>query len=274
MSALASRTLSMNRQIVVAATLTLLAGATRAADWKFAVTPYLWLPNIEANGTTDSPPDTDDGGEPSYVVGPADYLEHLNMVLMLAGEARRESWSLRTDVIYLDMSNERAAVKSISGPGGVVEIPVNAGTSSSFEALEVQATLGYWLVDQSNASVEIFGGVRYFDISFELDWEFDGPLDLLPQSGSIEQGIDPLDVIVGANARFALGNGKWFVPLHADIGAGDSSLTWQLSAGVGYAFSWGDLLFVYRHLELEHDPVDLVESLGLSGPAVGASFRF
>jgi hypothetical protein len=64
------------------------------------------------------------------------------------------------------------------------------------------------------------------------------------------------------------------VPLHADVGAGDSSVTWQLSAGVGYSFSWGDLLLVYRHLELEHDPVDVVERMGLSGPAIGASFRF
>jgi hypothetical protein len=274
MTAPVNRTRSFAWQLIAAAVLASIAGITQAADWKFSLTPYLWLPNIESNGTTDSPPDTGGGGEPSYEVGPADYLEHLNMVLMLGGEARRENWSLRTDVIYLDMSNERAAVKSISGPGGEIEIPVNAGTSSSFEALEVQATLGYWLVDRPGVSVEIFGGVRYFDISFVLDWEFDGPLDLLPQSGSIEQSTDPLDAIVGANVRFALGNGKWFMPLHADIGAGDSSLTWQLAAGVGYSFRWGDLLLVYRHLELEHDPVDVVERMALSGPAIGAAFRF
>ena len=274
MAARVNRYLSPTRQFIAAAALTWLAGATHAADWKFSLTPYLWLPNIEADGTTDSPPDTGGGGEPSYEVGPADYLEHLNMVLMLTGEARRESWSLHTDVIYLDMSNERATVKSVTGPGGEVEIPLNAGTSSSFTALEAQVTLGYWLVDQPRASLEIFGGVRFFDISFELDWEFDGPLDLLPQSGSIEQSTNPLDAIVGAKARFALGDGKWFVPLHADVGTGDSSLTWQLSAGVGYSFSWGDLLLVYRHLELEHDPVDVVERMALSGPAIGVSFRF
>jgi len=274
MTARVNRTRILARQLVAAAAITSLAGATHAADWNFSITPYLWLPNIEANGSTDSPPDTDDGGEPAYEVGPAEWLDNLNMVLMLAGEARRDQWSVRTDVIYLDLGNERAAVKSISGPGGEIEIPVNAGTSSSFEALEVQATLGYWVVDEPGVSVELFGGVRYFDISFELDWEFDGPLDLLPQSGSVEQSTKPLDAIVGTNARFALGNGKWFVPLHADVGAGDSSLTWQLTAGVGYSFSWGDLLFVYRHLELEHDPVDVVESMALSGPAIGASFRF
>ena len=256
---------------MAAVTLTIAASSAQAQEWQFAVTPYLWLPNIEANGTADAPPD---GGQPAFEVGPVDYLDNLDFVLMLAGEARRGSWSLRSDVIYLDFSNQRSAVKNVSGPGGVVEIPVNAGTTSSFTGLEAQATIGYWLLDQPNRSVEILGGLRYLDVSFDLNWEFDGPLDLLPQSGHLEQSAAPLDVIVGTNARFAFGNGKWFAPLHADIGTGSSSLTWQLSAGVGYSFEWGDLLLVYRHLEYEDDEGELLEGLALSGPALGASFRF
>ena len=81
-------------------------------------------------------------------------------------------------------------------------------------------------------------------------------------------------MIVGGNARFAFGDGDWFVPLHADIGTGSSSLTWQLTAGVGYSFSWGDVQVAYRHLGYEDDEGDPLERLALSGPAVGASFRF
>jgi hypothetical protein len=122
--------------------------------------------------------------------------------------------------------------------------------------------------------VEIFGGLRYLDVGFHLDWEFEAPLDLLPQSGRIEQSAAPVDAIVGTNARFSLGNGQWFVPLRADIGTGDSDFTWQLTAGVGYSFSWGDLLFVYRHLDYQQGDGELLERLALSGPAFGASFRF
>ena len=247
------------------------AGAAHAEDWQFGLTPYLWLPNIEANGTADGPPN---GGDPAYQVGPVDYLDNLDFVLMLAGEARHGGWSLRSDVIYLDFSNQRSAIKNVGGPGGIVEIPVNAGTTSSFTGLDAQATLGYWVVDQPQRSVEIFGGLRYLDVNFDLDWQLDTPISLLPQSGHIEQGTNPLDVIVGTNVRFGFGDGKWFVPLHADIGTGDSSLTWQLSAGVGYSFKWGDLLFVYRHLDYEDDDGELLEGLALSGPAIGASFHF
>lgn len=271
MSTRESRTRSCRWRLVAAATLASVASATHAQEWQFAVTPYIWLPNIEANGTADAPPN---GGEPAFEVGPVDYLDNLDFVLMLAGEARHGNYSLRSDLIYLDFSNQRSAVKNVSGPGGVVEIPVDAGTTSSFTGLEAQVTLGYWMVDQPKQSVEIFGGLRYLDVSFDLNWELDAPLDLLPQSGQIKQSSNPLDLIVGTNARFAFGNGKWFAPLHADIGAGGSSLTWQLTAGVGYSFKWGDLLFVYRHLEYQDDDGELLEGLALSGPALGASFRF
>jgi hypothetical protein len=43
---------------------------------------------------------------------------------------------------------------------------------------------------------------------------------------------------------------------------------------VGYSFPWGDLLFVYRHLEYQQDDGELLERLALSGPAFGASFHF
>jgi hypothetical protein len=271
MPARVNRASSSACRLIAAVSLALASAATHAQDWQFSVTPYLWLPNIEANGAADAPPG---GGEPEFEVGPVDYLDNLDFVLMLAGEARREKWSLRADVIYLDFSNERAAVKTVSGPGGVVEIPVNANTTSSFTGLEAQATLGYWVVDQPKTSVELFGGLRYLDISFDLNWEFDTPINLLPQTGHIEQSAAPLDFIVGTNARFGLGNGKWFVPLHADVGTGGSSLTWQLHAGIGYSFSWGDLLLAYRHLEYQHDDGELLEGLALSGPALGASFRF
>jgi len=266
-----NRTDSFALRLCVAASLILLAAPAHADDWHFNLTPYLWLPNIEANGTTDQPPGS---GEPSYEVGPVDYLDNLDFVLMISGEARRGDWSLRSDLIYLDFSNQRARVKTVSGPGGAVEFPVNAGTKSSFTGLEAQVTIGRWLVDEQNRSIELFGGLRYLDLNFELDWELEAPLNLLPQSGHIEQGTAPLDFIAGVNARFGLGDGKWFVPLHADVGTGDSTLTWQLSVGAGYSFSWGDLILAYRHLDYDHDDGDLLESLALSGPALGANFRF
>jgi hypothetical protein len=257
---------------IAAATLALIAAASEAQDWQFGLTPYIWLPNVEGTGTAEAPPNGD--AAPEFEIGPLDYLEHLDFVLMLAGEARKGTWSLRADIVYVDFGNERSSVKSVSDPNGAVEIPVDAGTTTSISGLESQASIGYMFLDAPSLSIEILGGLRYLDISFDLDWRFDGALDLLPQSGRVSQTVQPLDAIVGARGRFGFGNGKWFAPFHGDVGAGDSDLTWQIFAGVGYAFSWGDLLLAYRHLEYDQRHGDLLDGLSLSGPAVGASFRF
>jgi len=262
---------------VIAATTLALAGALSAApseadDWQFAVTPYVWLPNIEGTGDFATPPDGE--GRPDVEVGPVDYLERLEFALMLAGEARKGNWSLRTDLVYVDFGHQHSSVRSVTGPGGVVEFPVNTGTTTSLDGLEWQGTLGYVLVSSPHVSFEILGGFRYLDIRFDLDWEFDAPLNLLPQSGHSSQDVTLWDAIVGAHGRFTFGDGHWFIPYHVDIGAGDSDLTWQLLTGVGYAFSWGDLLLDYRHLEYDQKHGDLLQGMRLSGPAVGVAFRF
>jgi hypothetical protein len=262
--------------IIAAGTLALSAGLTpvagEAQEWQFGLTPYVWLPNVEGTGSSEPPPDG--GGQPEFEVGPVDYLEHLDFVLMLAGEARKGNWNVRADVVYVDFGNEGSSVRSVTGPGGVVEFPVNTGTDISIDGLEWQGTVGYVVRDEPDLSLEVLAGLRYLDVRFKLDWQFDGPLNLLPQSGRVSQDANPLDAIIGAQGRWAFGDGKWFVPFHADIGTGDSDLTWQMFAGVGYAFSWGDLLVAYRHLEYDNGRGDLLEEFKLSGPAVGASFRF
>jgi hypothetical protein len=113
------RTSYFTWKLVAAVALASAPAAAHAEDWQFGLTPYLWLPNIEGDGTAEPPPG---GGTPAFEVGPVDYLDNLDFVLMLAGEARRGRWSLRSDVIYIDFSNQRSKVKTVSGPGGVARI--------------------------------------------------------------------------------------------------------------------------------------------------------
>jgi hypothetical protein len=240
--------------------------------WQFALTPYIWLPSVEGTGDFETPPGG--GGEPSVEIGPVDYLEHLEFALMLAGEARKGKWVLRADVVYVDFGNQHASVRTVSGPGGLVEFPVNTDTTFSLDGLEWQGTVGYQTVSQPHFSLEVLGGFRYLDVSGELEWQFDGPLNLLPQSGRISQDVELWDAIVGVRGRARFGDGKWFMPFHVDIGTGDSDLTWQLFAGLGYTFSWGDVLAAYRHLEYDQKQGDLLQGVRLSGPAIGVSFRF
>jgi hypothetical protein len=266
-----------NRTRACLVTALLLAAAPAAPagendEWHFSLTPYLWLPSLEFAGDFETPPGGD--GRPDVEVGPIDFLEHLELAFMLAAEAHRGNWFVRADIVYVDFGHEDAAVKSVSGPGGSVEIPVDTGTTVTLDGLQWQATVGYLAVRTSNVSLEIFGGVRYLDVSASLDWEFDGPLDLLPQSGSSSQNLELWDGIIGTRGRVAFSNRRWFLPFHLDAGAGSSVSTWQAFAGLGYAFSWGDAIAAYRHLEYDQEEGELLRGARLSGPAIGVSLRF
>jgi hypothetical protein len=74
--------------------------------------------------------------------------------------------------------------------------------------------------------------------------------------------------------RLSFGDGRWYVPYYADIGGGSSATTWQALAGLGYAFGWGDVLLVYRHLEYDQSGGKLLQNIRFDGPALGLAFHF
>ena len=96
-----------------------------------------------------------------------------------------------------------------------------------------------------------------------------------PQSFARERSKsdEQLDGIVGLRGKIQL-NENWYLPYHADIGTGDSDLTLQLFAGIGYRFGWGDIKLGYRYLKYELDDDALLEELEVYGPLLGVGFRF
>jgi hypothetical protein len=97
---------------------------------------------------------------------------------------------------------------------------------------------------------------------------------VLPAQGSIGKEKDYWDGIVGVRGHVMLGNGRWSVPYYLDAGTGSSDLTWQAMTGLSYAYGWGELLLVFRHLEYDEGSDGFVEDFRFSGPAFGARFRF
>ncbi len=270
----------MKRHAVIAATLAaflLLAPPHAIAQaggdqWRFTLTPYLWLPNVDGTLNFSTPPGA--GGSPSVEVGPNNYLENLDFAIMLAGEARRGDWAIISDVIYLDFSDEGSAVKSVSGPGGVVQVPVNTDTRTGLKGLVWQLAASHTVARSPMATLEVLGGFRYLGVEASVQWQLAGAIGLLPQAGSHTNKEDMWDAIVGVRGRAKLGGGNWFVPYYLDAGSGSSTLTWQGMTGIGYSFRWGDALLAYRHLFYDQKGDKLFQDFSFSGPALGASFRF
>jgi hypothetical protein len=239
-------------------------------NWRFSFTPYLWLPSLDGTLRFDLP-----NGSPNVSASAGDILEKLNFAFMAAGDVRKGDWSVFTDFIYLNLSDENATVRSITGPGGVIEIPIDIGTQSSQRGFVWTLAAGYTLLRGPAASLDLFAGVRDLQLRASLDWQFAGPVGAFPQAGSASNTNVAWTGLIGLKGRVSLGgSGPWFVPYYADIGWGSSVTTWQGLIGVGYGFSWGDLLLTYRYLHYDADENRLLDDISLQGPALGATFRF
>jgi hypothetical protein len=251
------------------------ATAQVAGDpWRFAITPYLWLPTIKGDLKYGIPPGS--GGSPEVEFGPAD----LEFALMVAGEARKGKWSIFTDYVYVNVSGEGSKITSIDFGGSAVSSSLDAGTRVSLRGSAWTLAGGYTAVDEKHLLLDVIGGFRYFRLDTEVDWQLSAAVtgsgvgQTFARSGSLSQDVDLWDGIAGVRGRLKLGDGGWFLPYYADVGTGSSSLTWQAMGGVGYAFSWGDIGLVYRHLFYDQDDDKLIQDFTFSGPALGASIRF
>jgi hypothetical protein len=246
--------------------------------WTFAVTPYLWLPNI--NGTLKYSVPPGGNGTPEVTTGPNNYLQNLSALLMLAGEARRGKWSIVSDLIYLDFDGQKSSVRAVNFGGSIVGTSLNASTKSSFDGLQWMLAGGYSAMQTRRLTLDVLGGVRYLGIRARSDWQLTatvtgpGGSQTFPASGSVSERADLWDAIVGVRGRVRLGDAKWFVPYYLDLGTGSSSITWQGLLGIAYAFKWGDATLGYRYLYYDQGDDKLVQNFRFNGPSLGASFRF
>ncbi|MGH8519737.1 MAG: hypothetical protein ACREUE_19975 [Panacagrimonas sp.] len=146
----------------------LAARAQQAADrWTFAVTPYLWLPNVNGTWKYSVPPGA--GGAPEVETGPNSYLENLEFALMLAGEARRGKWSIVTDVVYLDFENQKSSVRSVNFGGPEVDAGLNTSTRSSLNGVHWMLAGGYTVLHKPSVMLDVLGGFRYLRIEARTD---------------------------------------------------------------------------------------------------------
>jgi hypothetical protein len=249
-----------------------------ADQWTFSITPYLWLPNINGTLKYNIPPGA--GGSPDVEVGPNDYLQNLEAVILISGEVRKDRWSVFTDLIYLSFAKESSSVKEINFGGDLVNSSINLATSSSFRGMNWTLGAGYAVQTGQAMTLDVFGGLRYFDITAGTDWQLSAIVSLpstsqtFPASGGISKSMTLWDGIVGVRGRVPLGSSDWSIPYYLDIGTGSSSLTYQWMLGIAYSFKWGGVTFAYRDLYFDQKDDKFIQDLRFSGPALGATIRF
>lgn len=244
----------------------------KANPWQFGLSIYGYFPDITGNTSFS----TDSGND--FEIAFDDILDSLEFALMGSFDVRKGSWGIFTDAIYMDAGN--SASTSAEGSIGNNAVPVNVTGDMKIDLESWILTLaGYYrALDTKGASLDILAGTRYLDVTQKVDWEFTGNVGEVPlpeRVGDAKTSLSNWDVIVGLKGRFAFGAKKaWFVPYYLDIGTGDSDLTWQGVAGLGYAFGWGELVAAWRHLYYDMPSGMAIGDIAFSGPMAGVAFRW
>jgi hypothetical protein len=196
-------------------------------------------------------------------------------------EARRGRWGGFTDLIYLDLSDDKSGTRSVdfSGPGGIITIPADVSLDAGMSLKGTVWTLAgtYTAVDEPGYEILLLGGFRYLGVETRIDWQATGnvgPLPPVARAGTGTARPDYWDAIIGVRGRADFGDSNWYLPYYFDIGTGDSQRTWQALVGVGYRFGWGELTAAYRHLDYRFQSGAPLRDVQFSGAAIGASWRW
>ena len=250
------------------AAVTMLAAATAAmgaaesseSDWQYGLGIYAWLPSISGDLNHPLP----GGGDVS--VDTEQILDSLKMTFMGNFEARKGDWSGFTDLIYLRLGGDKS--KSITLPNDTTHTLLDADMELKGWVWTLGGAYTPWR--NQGSYLDLFAGARMLSLETDVDLTGGGPLQAQRELSMSETFWDG---IVGAKGHLAL-NERWFVPYYIDVGTGETDLTWQAAAGIGYAFDWGQATLLYRYLEYDQGSDEVLQDISFGGVQLGVGFRF
>ncbi len=228
------------------------AAPPSSGDWEFSLSPYGFLVGLE--GRVGIGPLAAE-----FDVGFDDVVDALEFGAGFSAEARKGRFALLGDFVYLAVAGD----STLSGP------------AASRAHLELDAFLftglaAYRLWDSPEGSFDLGAGVRLFSADTELEVRSRRGRVL----GTRSRERDTWDGIVAARYVYQF-NPKWSLRLYGDVGAGDSDLTWQVLANLGYSINDSTTLLVgYRHLDYDLSDGRINLDLAISGPQIGVVFEF
>jgi len=244
--------------------------------------PYIWLPTVKGDFQFSIPTIPHRGGgmvQPSVQVGPNSYLSSINSTAMFAIDARKGSFDIFGDYIYLNASASASASTSFTGPHGHAQIPVYLGTDAHLATSIWEVAAGYTVARGHDADLSAFWGIRSFPVTVTLSYNATvGKKGYLAPSGSITSSEYTSDTVFGLRGKAFFGDTHWYVPYYMDVGTSINQIanqTWEGYTGLGYGFNHGQtLLFTYRSLNYDDfSPDRHTQKLSLYGPLLGYTFN-
>ncbi len=241
-------------------------------QWHFEASPYAWVPWI--NETTQLPPIAG-GGNPTTEIQPSQYLKYVKGGVLFDGSVRKGDWSVWTDLVFLNLENSPTHERLIGLPGGNVTLPVIRTIDLGFRAAIWTLAPTYTVMNNAVGTLDVLVGLRYTSVRVSLAYEFTAPPLPIMVGGGFWPTADSTEGIVGVKGALRLSaDGKWFLPYEANVGDGNKNWSYDAIVGAGYHFHWGDVTLGVRNLTYQLSDRPILEKARLTGPLLGATFRW
>jgi hypothetical protein len=193
-------------------------------------------------------------------------------------EAQKGRWGAFTDVIYMNIGATDTKTRDATIDGVPLPVGVTANTGVGMKSWVWTLAGSYRVQSSENLEMDVFAGARLLWIQPLLTYNFNvdvGPFVGPSRIGSRTVTARNWDAIAGVKGRIGIGaTREWFVPYYVDIGTGDSDLTWQGLVGIGYAYSWGEVVASWRYLDYNFKSSSKVNDLNMNGPLMGVAFHW
>src|SRR5262245_54578093 len=141
--------LFLGTSISIASAAELLPPAEPENEWTFTVVPYIWFAGLNGDVAAFGSPEVD--ADISF----SEVLDHLDMGLMGAAEARYGRFSLATDLLWAKLSDNQ------NTPLGILAHDVDL----TAEALIFTGAGAYSLIYEEGGNLDVLAGARLWSIS-------------------------------------------------------------------------------------------------------------
>ena len=256
----------MSRRLCRAALVVLtlpMFGAAAAAEWKWTLTPYIWLTDVGIDVSIN------ERQVVNTTIDVKDLAEDLEMIFQVHVEGQPGVNGLLLDIFYVKLSDDPKTVPIQAGPGGTAVV------NAEFDMTIFEAG-GIFDAKGDYEGLQLLYGARVIDLRANIDAQFTlggGP----PSSRSFDPGDRVYDGLLGGRWVKRFGKG-WSTSLRADVSAGGTKFTWNANTTLAYAWGKDGRYAVtggYRYMDIEFKEEDSIETeLTLSGPAIGFRFTF
>ena len=231
---------------------------TDSDRWNWTAELYFWGASLGGNTTSGDNVD----------IGIDTIIDDLKFGAMGAISAHKGRWTGFADLIYLDLDDKASTAANV----GPISLPVDAALE--LKGVVSTAGVGYQVYQKDGSALHLIGGLRYLWLEADLDLAFpELPLPLPVRPVSVDDSWTNVDAVVGLRGIADI-NEAWYVSYYADIGAGESDLTWQALAAINYRMKKVDLVLGYRYLDWEFDDFGPFDDLNLSGAFAGVKIPF